>query len=87
MNQQRTGDQIVYADPGGVDGRDPNDEGGVIRFASFDKAEATNKVDAWSKLHKLVVDVDEQREKALKKLTPLDLLALGVTNPGDEPEE
>jgi hypothetical protein len=74
-------DRIVYevvTKPGGVDGRDPDDKGGVVRFAAFTRGAAEEAVDAWSEVRARVVDLKEARREALAKLSPLDRLVLGL---------
>jgi hypothetical protein len=82
MKVNDDGDVIVYVvvtNPGGVDGRDPTDKGGVVRFASELKAEAEKKKNEWSKVEPRVINFDEAQAKALAKLDPLDRLVMGLT--------
>jgi hypothetical protein len=67
-------DRIVYCvvtKPGGVDGRDSQDKGGFVKYASYVKSDAEKKVDSWSSVEARVFDPDEIAKKALGKLDAL----------------
>lgn len=70
-------DQIVYcavSQPGGVDGRDHSDKGGVIIRASASRESL--KIDAWTTLRTHVIKPAEIAENALSRLDPLERLCL-----------
>lgn len=72
------GDKIVYllvTIPGGIDGKDFTDQGGKICLASFENNFHCNP---WYKLEKKVVDFTQLRNEILRKLNPLEKLALGL---------
>ena len=74
-------DKIVYlvaSNPGGVDGRDHTDKGGIIKFASFDKAKAESQLTGWHSLKKQVIDTMQVESEALAKLTEIENLVLGL---------
>jgi hypothetical protein len=69
-------DTILYTvvtEPGGVDGMDHHDKGGVIILTTFDLEEATKKVglDSRLKVEKQIVCEDDVRA-ALAKLDPIE---------------
>jgi hypothetical protein len=77
-----TADRIAYlivTQPGGVDGLDANDKGGVVVDASFDKAamEKRKGVDSRYRIDTKVVG-DSDRRAALAKLSKLDRLLLDI---------
>lgn len=84
FDAELTGDQIVYSvvtNSGGIDGMDRDDKGGVIKFASYDKAEAESQVDPWSTVKSCIVNVEERRKVALNALTAIEKLLLGIAQP------
>lgn len=75
-----TSDRIAYCvvtNPGGIDGMDRNDKGGVVKFASFNRKEAERKVDGWSHLEPRVITPEAIKNQALEKLDALERLVLG----------
>jgi hypothetical protein len=75
-------DRIAYllvSQPGGVDGLDASDKGGVVVDASFDKAaiEKRKGVDSRYRIEAKVVS-DTDRLAALAKLSKLDRLILNI---------
>lgn len=75
-------DKIVYSvitQGGGIDGRDPSDKPRV-KLCSFDKEFAESKITVWDQkeLKTEVVDIKKAKVAALKKLSPLDKLVLGL---------
>jgi hypothetical protein len=81
LDTNSNGDIIVYlvvTDPGGVDGRDHADKGGVIKFATTVKDEALGKKDSWSTIKTQVVNLKDAQAEARKKLNGLDRLVLGI---------
>mgnify|MGYP003582407657 CR=1 FL=1 len=75
-------DRIAYlliTQPGGVDGLDRDDKGGVIVAASFSKEriERRKGLDCRYRIEPRVVNEDDKR-KALAKLDKLDRLLLGI---------
>ena len=72
-------DRIVYCvvtKPGGVDGMDRQDKGGIVKFASYVKSDAEKKVDGWSFLEARVIDPVQVAKEALAKLNALERLCL-----------
>lgn len=71
---------LVNAVPGGVDGRDHTDKGGLVK-AYWQRAEAEGyvKTDTRYEIKPEVVDVDKAQSAAVAKLTPVDLLVLGIS--------
>lgn len=72
-------DMIVYTvitEPGGVDGKDPTDKGGLMVRATFDKEQAQQHVgnDSRLKVVPVVVDPEEVLTDILAKLTPIERL-------------
>ena len=70
---------LIVTQPGGVDGLDASDKGGVIVDASFDKAamEKRKGVDSRYRIDTKVVG-DSDRRAALAKLSKLDRLLLDI---------
>lgn len=65
---------------GGEDGRDSNDLGGKVILASFDKSVIEKKKgqDTRYRIEKEIVEIDELRKEALKKLTMVERLVLNI---------
>lgn len=76
-------DKIAYTlvtKGGGVDGRDHTDKGGVILAASFDKKQLEkNKNLPWCDIKAEVLDEEKAMREALRKLSPVDKLVLGIS--------
>lgn len=80
-DKRPSGDQIVYSvvsKGGGVDGMDRSDKGGVVKSISLDKKAMLKELSPWHELQSQIVDFDAAHVEALKKLTPLDKLVLGL---------
>lgn len=75
-------DKILYTlvtHSGGMDGRDHNDKGGTIVFATFDREKADkHKSKPYCRLEKEVIDYIERRRQALAKLDQVDRLVLDL---------
>lgn len=74
-------DRILYevvTKPGGIDGKDHTDKGGTVILATFDKQQATDKINGWYTLTSRVINTDTAKAEALSKLTPADKLVLGL---------
>jgi transposase len=76
-------DKIVYlrvSMPGGEDGMS-TDKGGKILDASYHKQSIQDKIgkDSRYRMDKIIVDTEERRKVALKKLDKVDLLVLNLT--------
>jgi hypothetical protein len=74
-------DRIVYqvvSEPGGVDGRDHNDKGGTVIYATFEKDAATRRKgnDSRLRIEPIVVDVEAVMKAAMAKLSLVDRLVL-----------
>lgn len=81
LNAPISEDKIVYlvvTVGGGVDGRDASDKGGSVVLATFDKAEATARLDGWTKLETKVVDLHAEYKRVLHKMSEYDKLVLGI---------
>lgn len=80
--REKQGDKIVYlliSNGGGIDGMDRNDKGGDIVAASFDFDDIDKHANKpWGHLVKRVVNIEDARKDALKKLTPVDKLVLDL---------
>ena len=71
---------LVNHKPGGQDGRDMADKGGLsAAFYLRPDAESFVKSDTRYEIVPTVVDVDKAQLAAIAKLNPLDLLVLGIT--------
>ena len=71
---------LVNAVPGGQDGRDHTDKGGLFRaFYLRPDAEALVGKDTRYEIVPAVVDVDKAQHAAVAKLSPVDLLVLGIS--------
>ena len=76
-------DKILYTlvtEGGGCDGMDFNDKGGKIVMASFSKNAVLKKKgqDTRYRLEKSVIDDEEVKGEALKKLSKVECLVLGL---------
>lgn len=75
-------EKIVYqliAKGGGVDGRDHMDKGGNVLACFLTRVEAETAPQAkWCDVVPVVIDMDLAMLEAQAKLSPLDLLALGL---------
>ena len=75
-------DRVLYAvvtQPGGLDGMDRSDKGGMVKFASFNRAEAMKHVNGWSRLNPRAVSTQELAriaKDARAKLTSIEALCL-----------
>ena len=70
---------VVYlrvSKPGGQDGGDFSDKGGIVTGAFVDETDAQCP---WSTVRPEAVDLDSVRKDAIAKLSPLERLALGLT--------
>lgn len=72
-------DMIVYTvvtEPGGVDGKDPTDKGGVMVRATFDKEQAQQHVgnDSRMKVMPIVIDTEVVLTDMLSKLNMVERL-------------
>jgi len=79
MTQKYRDERIVYCVvslPGGIDGRDASDKGGIVIDAFLERAMAEKKVDAWSKVEPRVVDFAAESRKIMQGLSPLQKLVL-----------
>lgn len=71
---------LVNALSGGVDGLDHTDKGGLVKAYWFrPDAEGYVKTDTRYEIKPEVIDVDKAQHAAIAKLSPLDLLVLGIT--------
>lgn len=87
MSYEHNGDRIVYTvvtAPGGEDGRDHNDKGGTIVFATFDKEEAQKRAgnDSRLLLSPQVIDVSQLRKAILARLDPIERLVMDKVESG-----
>lgn len=74
---------LVNHKPGGCDGLDRSDKGGLTAvFWDRPAAEGFVKRDTRYKIVPTVIDVDEAQSKALDKLDALDKLVLGISRSG-----
>ena len=78
-------DRIVYvlvSTGGGVDGIDSTDKGGqdLEAFFDIDSAQKSPKFH-YARIDKRVVEVEDARREAIKKLNAVDQLVLGVNAP------
>lgn len=74
-------DRIVYqviSQPGGVDGLDHGDKGGLLVNASFDKQTMYGKYgkDCRFRIEATVIDMEKAKAHAMAKLDVIDRLAL-----------
>lgn len=68
---------VCYSEPGGVDGLDHNDKGGVMTGASTYKADALKWTgDSRNRVVAEVHDLGKIAEQVRKELTPLQRLAI-----------
>lgn len=76
---------LVCASGGGMDGRDPTDKGGP-RLAFFLERNAKRAMGSWDEkeLRTEIVDVEQARAAALRKLSPVDKLVLGLVGDLEE---
>jgi hypothetical protein len=73
------GDVIVYttiSNGGGVDGYDHTDKGGNVTGAFLDKKEAQKCNPGYNTVKPIVVDLEELAKEVLKKMDPVDRLAV-----------
>lgn len=76
-------DKILYTlvtEGGGCDGMDFKDKGGKVVMASFSKNAVLKKkgMDSRYRLEKSVIDDEEVKGEALKKLSKVECLVLGI---------
>lgn len=71
---------LVNAVPGGQDGRDHTDKGGLAQaYWNRPDAEGYVKTDTRYEIVPQVIDIDKAQHVAAAKLSPLDLLVLGIS--------
>lgn len=83
MKNSQSEDKIVYTlvtEPGGVDGLDRDDKGGVVVLASYEKGivERRKGQDTRYKIVPQIVNIATAKMEAIRKLNVIDRLILDI---------